>query len=145
MSANRQKIVVGVDGSEQSERALAWAIDEAKLHGSRLQVVSVWHVPAIVYGGPGISPALGSAIDGSFREVAEESATTAANRAREAGVEVDVDAQHGPTVDRLLDAAKDADLLVLGSRGHGGFAGLLLGSVSAQCAHHATCPLVIVR
>jgi nucleotide-binding universal stress UspA family protein len=144
MASREHKIVVGVDGSEHSDRALTWAIDEAKLRGSRLQVVSAWHVPAVVYGGPGITPPLAN-IESSFKEVAEESATMAATSAREAGVQVDLDVQHGPTVDRLLDAAEDADLLVVGSRGHGGFTGLLLGSVSAQCAHHATCPLVIVR
>lgn len=60
-------------------------------------------------------------------------------------VEVEPVAAEGPAAQILLDAAGDADLLVVGSRGHGGFAGLLLGSVSAQCAHHAGCPVVIIR
>lgn len=145
MDANRQKIVVGVDGSEHSDRALAWAIEEAKLRGGRLQVVSVWHVPAFVLGAPGFAPVTDTAVDGAFKEVAEESATAALRAAQEADVDVEMDVEQGQTVDRLLEAAEDADLLVVGSRGHGGFAGLLLGSVSAQCAHHATCPLVIVR
>jgi nucleotide-binding universal stress UspA family protein len=145
MASNGQKIVVGVDGSEHSDRALSWAIDEARLRGVRLQAVSVWHVPALVYGGSGFTSSVGTVVDDAFREVAEESATTAARTAHDAGLEVDVDVEHGQTVDTLLEAAEDAQLLVVGSRGHGGFAGLLLGSVSAQCAHHAPCPLVIVR
>jgi nucleotide-binding universal stress UspA family protein len=145
MTADGHKIVVGVDGSEHSDRALAWAIGEAKLRDVPLQVVAVWHVPAFVYGGPGFTPQVETTLDETFREVAEESSTAAAERAREAGVDVEVEVEFGQTVDQLLEAAKDADMLVVGSRGHGGFTGLLLGSVSSQCAHHAPCPLVIVR
>jgi nucleotide-binding universal stress UspA family protein len=145
MSVNGHKIVVGIDGSEHSDRALAWAIEQAKLRSARLQVVSVWHVPALVYGGPGFAPQLDSAVDEAFKDVADESARAASRTAREADVDVEMDVEHGQTVDRLLEAAEGADMLVVGSRGHGGFTGLLLGSVSAQCAHHAPCPLVIVR
>jgi nucleotide-binding universal stress UspA family protein len=145
MNANGHKIVVGVDGSKHSDRALAWAIEEAKLRRARLQVVSVWHVPALVYGGPGFAPQLDSAVDDAFKEVAEESALAAARTAREVDVDVEMDVEHGQAVEKLLEAAADADMLVVGSRGHGGFAGLMLGSVSSQCAHHAPCPLVIVR
>jgi nucleotide-binding universal stress UspA family protein len=145
MSVNGHKIVVGIDGSEHSDRALAWAIEEAKLRSARLQVISVWHVPALVYGGPGFAPQLDSAVDEAFKDVADESARAAARTAREADVDVEMDVEHGQTVGRLLEAAEGADMLVVGSRGHGGFTGLLLGSVSAQCAHHASCPLVIVR
>jgi nucleotide-binding universal stress UspA family protein len=145
MGTNGYKIVVGVDGSEHAERALAWAIQEAKLRNARIEVVSAWHVPVLAYGGPGFAPQLDTAVDETFKEVAEESVAAAAQSARDADVDVDVAVEHGATVEALLEAAEDADLLVVGSRGHGGFAGLLLGSVSAQCAHHAPCPLVIVR
>jgi nucleotide-binding universal stress UspA family protein len=145
MEVNGHKIVVGVDGSEHSDRALEWAIQEAKLRDARVHVVSVWHVPALVYGGPGFTPQIETSIDETFKEVANEAVESAAEKAREAGVDVDIEVEHGQTVDRLLEAAEDADMLVVGSRGHGGFAGLMLGSVSAQCAHHAPCPLVIVR
>src|SRR6266508_2618925 len=77
--------------------------------------------------------------------VAEEVAKAAADRARAAGVEAETNVQHGQAADVLIEGAANAELLVVGSRGHGGFAGLLLGSVSAQCAHHALCTLVIVR
>lgn len=145
MGANGRKIVVGVDGSQHSDRALAWAIDEAKLREARLQVVSVWHVPALVYGAPGFTPPIGPNVDKAFRDVASEAAAAAAQKARDAGVEAEVEVDQGQTVGKLLDAAESAEMLVVGSRGHGGFSGLMLGSVSAQCAHHALCPVVIVR
>jgi nucleotide-binding universal stress UspA family protein len=145
VSANGQRIVVGVDGSEHSDHALAWAIDEAKLRGARLQIVSVWHVPAHIYGAPGFTPPIGPDVGKAFRDVATESATVAEQTAKDAGVEAEVEVEQGQTVEKLLDASEGADLLVLGSRGHGGFAGLMLGSVSAQCAHHAPCPIAIVR
>jgi len=136
-------IVVGVDGSEHAERALEWAIDEAKFRNARLRLVSAWHIPTAAYGAPGFAPAVN--LDRAFREVAEESVENAARRAREAGIEVDVAVGQGQAAEVLVNVAEDADLLVVGSRGHGGFSGLLLGSVSAQCAHHAPCPLLIVR
>jgi nucleotide-binding universal stress UspA family protein len=138
-------IVVGVDGSESAEHALDWAIEEAKLRGARLRLVSGWHVPAVVYGGPGFASQLDEPLDKTFEEVAEDVVGAAAKRAREAGVEADASVKEGQAAEVLVEAGANADLLVVGSRGHGGFAGLLLGSVSAQCAHHARCPLVIVR
>jgi nucleotide-binding universal stress UspA family protein len=136
-------IVVGVDGSEHAERALEWAIDEAKSGNARLRLVSAWHVPTAAYGAPGFAPAID--LDRAFREVAEESVEDAATLVREAEIQADVTVSEGQAADVLVKAAEDADLLVVGSRGHGGFSGLLLGSVSSQCAHHAPCPLVIVR
>jgi len=138
-------IVVGVDGSEHGERALDWAIEEAKLRGARLRLVSAWHVPAVVYGGPGFAPQLEEPLDKTFEEVAQEVADDAAKRAREAGVEAETSVVQGQAAEALVEAGANADLLVVGSRGHGGFTGLLLGSVSAQCAHHSLCALVIVR
>jgi nucleotide-binding universal stress UspA family protein len=138
-------IVVGVDGSEHAERALDWAIEEAKLRGARLNLVSAWHVPAAVYGSPGFAPPLDQSVPETFKEVAETIAEAAANRVRAAEVEAEASVQHGHPAEALVEAAANAEMLVVGSRGHGGFAGLLLGSVSAHCAHHAPCPLVIVR
>lgn len=137
-------MVVGMDGSEHAERALAWAIDEAKLRGARIHVVSAWHVPATVYGGPGVVPTASVQIEETFRKAAENAAAAAVERVRDAGVDADGNVVEGQAADALIDAAAQADLLVVGSRGHGGFVGLLLGSVSGQCAHHARCPLVIV-
>ena len=119
MAINGRKIVVGVDGSEHSDRALAWAIDEAQLRDALLHVVSVWHVPALVYGGVGFTSTLDAAVDDTFREVAEQSAIAAVDTAREAGVDVALNVECGQTVDVLLRAAEDASMLVVGSRGHG--------------------------
>jgi nucleotide-binding universal stress UspA family protein len=138
-------IVVGIDGSEHARLALDWAIGQARLTAARLRLVTAWHVPLIAYGAVGLLPPVSVAVDQSFREVAEEVAAAGAETARAAGVAVESSVRHGQPADVLIEAATGADLLVVGSRGHGGFAGLLLGSVSAQCAHHAPCPLVIVR
>ena len=144
-AAGSSTIVVGTDGSGHADRALAWAIDEAKLRGARIHVVSAWHVPAMVYGGPGLVPTASVPIEETFRRAAEDAAAAALDQVGAAGVDAEADVVEGQAADALIDAATDADLLVVGSRGHGGFVGLLLGSVSAQCAHHARCPLVIVR
>jgi len=137
-------IVVGVDGSENAREALAWAIREAAAHGDRLRVVTTWHLPAVVYGAPGLAmpdtPTL-EGLEAAARDIAE----AAAAEARAGGVEADAVVREAQAADALIDLAADADLLVVGSRGHGGFTGLLLGSVSAQCAHHAPCPVMIVR
>ena len=82
-----ETIVVGVDGSENGERALDWAIEEAKLRGARLVLLSAWHVPAFIHGAPGFAPQLEEPLDKPFEEVAEEVADAAAKRARKAGAE----------------------------------------------------------
>jgi nucleotide-binding universal stress UspA family protein len=138
-------VVVGVDGSEHADRALAWAVEEARLRGARLRVVTAWQVPAAVYGPSGFVPPVSGSIDDEFRQVAQESADEAARRAREAGIEVETDVREGDAANALVDAAAGADLLVVGSRGRGALAGAVLGSVSAHCAHHAACPVAIVR
>lgn len=121
-------IVVGVDGSEESKAALRWALEEAKLRKASVRVVHAEHD----YAG---EQERTDWLDGIVREVAGESP----------GVEVAQSIVDGGAASVLVEAAKDADMLVVGSRGHGGFAGLLLGSVSHQCAHHASCPVAIVR
>jgi len=140
----RTTIVVGVDGSEHAARALDWAISEAKLRDARIHVVTAWHVPALAYGA-GFAPSMSSPIDEGIRDVAEKVAEAAAERVRAAGIEVETSVPRAQAADALIEFAEDADLLVVGSRGHGGFVGLLLGSVSAQCAHHSPCPLMVVR
>ncbi len=138
-----ERIVVGVDDSEGSCRALAWAIAEAKVHGARVEAVHVWHFPYVPSG-----PFVPLPVPGS--DMVEADARLVLTKSIEA-----VDATGLPepvepilvcdgAVQGLLEAAKGADLLVVGSRGRGGFAGLLLGSVSQQVAQHASCPVVIV-
>lgn len=139
-------VVVGVDGSGSSLSALEWATAEALLRTARLRIVTAWHVPVVAYGAPGFVPPVSPSLRDSVREEAERVAEHAVQRAGEAGVEqIEHLVREGQAADVLTEAANDADLLVVGSRGHGGFAGLLLGSVSQQCAHHAPCPIVIVR
>jgi nucleotide-binding universal stress UspA family protein len=134
-------IVVGVDGSEESKAALRWAVEEARLRGAPLRAVYAWSLPYVE--GLGLAPTEDELesherdgrglLDAVIAEVGSE------------GVDIERAAVQGGPARVLVEAAEGADLLVVGSRGHGGFTGLLLGSVSQQCAHHATCPVVIVR
>jgi nucleotide-binding universal stress UspA family protein len=138
-------IVVGVDGSEPSAAALRYALRQAKLEGANLRAVTAWHVPAVSYGGPGTAPLI------NLREAFEEDANAISRDALGAvrddvdGLQIDAVVREGHPVQVLLDEARSADLLVVGSRGLGGFSELLLGSVSHECAQHATCPVVIVH
>lgn len=150
------RIVVGVDGSDISRRALAWAVTEGRLRGAVVEAVYVYeHTPSwqlYAYGPEGTY----AIPDEALPEQDPDLAQAAADRAKrlvegqvaELAVE-DVRIEPITVQDRrparaLVERAKGADLLVIGSRGRGGFAGLLLGSVSQQCAQHARCPVVIV-
>jgi len=135
------KIVVGVDGSEGGIRALRWAAAEARLRGTDLLVVHAWHYPPV---GMEMAPvvALERVEDDAravLRDVVKEEAGTLG------GLLVEERLVHGDAGTALVAASRDADLVVVGSRGRGGFTGLLLGSVSQHVAHRATCPVVIVR
>jgi nucleotide-binding universal stress UspA family protein len=137
------KIVVGIDGSDASLSALRWAIDEARIRFAEVHVVHAWQVPvpAMTFDGV-VTP---SNVD--FKQEAEDAARRLVEGATSmAGdVVITTSAPQGPAAPCLIQAAAGASLLVIGSRGHGGFAGLLLGSVGQQCTHHAPCPVVIVR
>jgi len=136
-------IVVGIDGSEAAKEALRWALEEARLRRSRLQAVYAWLRPQI--GGRGYIP-LEFLDPDVLRELAQERLDGFVDEVgQSADLKIESVAVEGPAAKVLVEAAKQAELLVVGSRGHGGFAGLLLGSVSQQCAQHAPCPVVIVR
>lgn len=139
-------IVVGVDGSPGSRSALEWAAEEARLRNLPLRLVLAWYPPVGLYGGVGLAGLDGETIRG-FGELAEERLARVCEEVAASleGLEVERVVVEDVAAHALLDAAADADLLVVGTRGHGGFAGLLLGSVSQQCAHHSPCPIVIVR
>ena len=137
-------IVVGLDGSDESTRALDWAAEEADLRGGRVRVVTAWHVPVLVYSA-GYTPMVAPSVEESSEHAANTIVEGAAAELTDRGLEVDTVVEYGNAAQALIDASAEADLLVVGSRGHGGFAGLLLGSVSTQCAQHATCPVVVVR
>ena len=140
-----KRIVVGVDGSESSEAALRWAVREAELTDSTVETVLAWHYPTLV-GAYGWAPiaALEAADEkrmaGQMLERAIGEAVAPAST-----VKVSRTVIKGHPAEVLLDVADGAELLVVGSRGHGGFTGALLGSVSQHCARHSPCTIVIVR
>lgn len=138
------RIVVGIDGSQGARRALEWAVAEAKLRDAHLVVVHAWLEPAAVAVGSVISA--GGVEPEVFEETAERTVADVLGAVDTTGLPQGIECRviAGAPARSLLDAAEDADLLVVGSRGLGGFTGLLLGSVSQQVAHHATCPVVIV-
>jgi nucleotide-binding universal stress UspA family protein len=137
-------IVVGVDGSPGAELALRFAAGEAKLRGADLRVVTAWHVPTMAYSGGFAAAAIDpTEFEKSARAGLEQTVRALADELT--GLKVEQVVELGQPAELLVEQAKGADLLVVGTRGHGGFAGLLLGSVSQQCAHHAPCPVVIVR
>lgn len=137
-------IVAGVDGSDGAQEALRVAVREAKLRGAGLRVVTAWHLPAMAYGAAVFSPDIDPADYEDSASAALETALAALG-GQANGVEIERVVRMGQPALVLLEEARGADLLVVGSRGHGGFAGLLLGSVSHQCALHASCPVVIVH
>jgi nucleotide-binding universal stress UspA family protein len=137
------RIVVGVDGSSEGERALHWAIDEARLRSAELELVQA-APPA------GLMDAMTSM---SSRQELEDAAEHLLDQVLEEVVLARVDTQDlvvhrtvesGPAPEVLCEAARGADLLVVGARGQGGFRGMLLGSVATQVVQHAPCPVVVV-
>jgi len=134
----RPLIVVGVDGSPQSEKAVAWGVEQARKTGGTLELLIAWARP-VSYGLPLVVAGLDP--EAQAREIVEKAAA-----------DIDLPADrlitsviHGAAPAILVARSSEADLLVVGSRGHGGFAELLLGSVSAQATHHAACPVVVIR
>jgi nucleotide-binding universal stress UspA family protein len=142
------RIVVGTDGSRSACSAVAWAAREAALRGVELHVIHAWTPGLAAYPSPWYTPS-DVGVEASFEasqtiaaricETAREQAATAAP-----GVDVRCEAIEGGSTQVLLEQSANADLLVVGARGHGGFIGLVLGSVSDQCARHAHIPVVVV-
>jgi nucleotide-binding universal stress UspA family protein len=138
-------IVVGVDESEGAKAALRFALEEARLRQAKLRVVHAWQFGYI--GAPGFEgslPAVGGDL-AEFHEAAEAALDETLRGVVADGVAIERRVDQGAAAPVLIEESRDADVLVVGSRGHGGFAQLLLGSVSQQCALHALCPVVIVR
>ncbi len=142
-------VVVGVDHSEGAKAALRFAFEEARLRHARLRVVHAWQygVPLAATGFDGFSAAAVDVDVSELREAAERQLEQTVQETVPASscVEVERRLVEGRPAGVLVEASRDADLLVVGSRGHGGFAGLLLGSVSQQVSQHAECPVAIVR
>lgn len=138
-------IVVGVDGSPSSERALRWAVDRARRAGQAVRAVTAWDYP-VSAGIPvnyGIAQIDASDWEGNSRTILDQAVHQALTDDEAALVQQQV--VHGHPARVLLEAAADADQLVVGSRGHGGFAGMLLGSVSQHLIAHAPCPVTVIR
>jgi nucleotide-binding universal stress UspA family protein len=147
-------VVVGVDGSAGSMEALRWALAEARLRDVPLRVVHAWSYIYTDGAGAGYQPygmfgsvsTLGVDV-GDLHRVAEEMVEKAIDKVARniEGVVIQRRVVQGDAAHVLVDAVTAGDILVVGSRGHGGFAGLLLGSVSQRCVHRAPCPVVVVH
>jgi nucleotide-binding universal stress UspA family protein len=144
-SSSTGRIVVGVDGSAAASAALRWAVSQAEVTGETVQAVIAWQYPMSVAGCGWAPVVMDEGVN--LENFAEKTLAEAVDQVATPGSGVTIERRvvegYAPNV--LLGAAADADLLVVGSRGHGAFADALLGSVSQHCAHHARCPVVIVR
>jgi nucleotide-binding universal stress UspA family protein len=140
-AAGPGRIVVGIDGSHASVEALSWAARQADLTASTLEVIETWEWPS----------SLGWAVPvpADFDPEQDVRTTLAVIvervRGEHPGLRIDERVINGHPAPILVDASKGADLLVVGSRGHGGFVGMLLGSVSEYCTTNAHCPVLVHR
>ena len=138
-------IVVGIDGSQNASHALEWAMAEAAMRKTHLTVVTVLALPASYWTGRPVPFPGDHERVAEIRKSAEEAvAATAAKLGSSQPGSVTVTAVSGFPAETLIEAAKDSDMLVVGTRGSAGFASLVLGSVSNQVVHHASCPVVVV-
>lgn len=135
-------IVVGVDGSEQSDCALIWAAREAKIRQSKLHLVTAYTVP--IFAASGLDGGYATVDDDVIRQGAESVLREAAAKVDNLGIELDARVENGDPAGVLLEMSETAQLLVFGSRGRGGFIGRLLGSVSTALPMHSKCPTVTV-
>ncbi len=133
-------VVVGTDGSKNGRAALQWAFDYARVHGATVRAVTVWEYPYAA------AEAVTIAVPGRnlFEEAAAALLDDELAHVQADGVTVERVVREGQPASVLLDEATSAVLLVVGSRGHGGFAGLLLGSVATQCIRHPKVTTVVV-
>ena len=140
MADNGRRIVVGIDGSPRSREALRWAVDQARRTGAQVRAVAAWDVSPFVYLAPTAT-----------EETYEQAAETVLNEVVESVLDgeddvpierVMVQGRPGPAVAK---AARGAELLVIGSHGHGEIPGMHLGSTAGYCVHHAPCPVLVIR
>jgi nucleotide-binding universal stress UspA family protein len=142
VSRPAHRIVVGVDGSRSSMQALDWGIHQAELTHASVLVVMAWHLPvAVGWTSPIAPPPYSPDADA----VSTMEAVLQPVRRDHPDVIIESQVVEGHPAPVLIKASRGADLLVVGSRGHGEFAGMLLGSVSDHCVSHAACPVVVVR
>jgi nucleotide-binding universal stress UspA family protein len=134
-------IVVGVDGSPHSQNALDWAVNESALRHVPLTVLAVVPAAAAIWGITGQAPA-SEETHAAVKQAAEEMVDKSV--ARQGGQAVTVRTVDGVAADELIKASEGAELVIVGARGAGGFATLMMGSVSAQVARHSHCPVVVI-
>ena len=139
-SSSQERVVVGIDGSERSTEALEWAASYARAKGASVTALTAWIFPS----------SYGFYVSGQGWDI-EETATKLAEE-QVAGVrehfpdlDIPLTVVHAHPAQAMVDASRDADLVVVGNRGHGGFTGLVLGSVGTHCVHAAHCPVVVIR
>jgi nucleotide-binding universal stress UspA family protein len=130
-----------VDDSPAAQQALRFAVEEARIRRRRVVAVHAYDLPTLVDAPDVLVPTL---LD-DLRRLSEQILDAAVSSIGDGATDIERRSVSGPPSTALIAASADAELLVVGSRGRGGFAGLLLGSVSQQCAQHAACPVAIVR
>jgi nucleotide-binding universal stress UspA family protein len=139
---NKGRIVVGVDGTAPSKDALVWAARQAEMTGASLEAVLAWKAPLMAYGYTAAG-LMGIDAESLAKQTLDETLRSVLGEPD--GFEIVPIVVRGSAAATLLDMANGADLLVVGSRGHGAVVGMLAGSVSEHCIAHATCPVVVVR
>lgn len=137
-------IVVGIDGSHHAQRALEWAVKEAAVRQEPLTVLTIWRTAVGYWGAPVLYPQDQEAAETARSAAQEALAKAIATTGTGQSVNATVRAVSGIPAAELVAESTHADLMVIGSRGTGGFARLMLGSVAAQVVHHAHCPVVVV-
>ncbi|MEV4733076.1 universal stress protein [Saccharopolyspora sp. NPDC049426] len=135
-----QTVVVGVDGSEESVHALRWAADHVRQVGGILHAVTIWHQP-VQFGYHLTST------DAELQKQGQEALDSALASVKPDFQSVDIRPKliRGQVIDEFVKLSKQADLLVVGDKGHGAFTGMLVGSVAVKIVHHAACPVTVVR
>ena len=141
----QELVVVGVDGSAESVAALRWAARYATATGARVRALLAWHYPGAAGGPPiGVAPeAVHDQTEAQMLQTLDVAITKAYEGQETAGVEKGT--AYGHPAQALIEASREADLLVVGKQGHGAFTGMLVGSVSIHCVTGAFCPVVVVR
>ena len=146
--ADRPVLVVGVDGSAAGVAALQWALGQARHTDARVVAIAASEPPPVMTGGPEVGAgviASEGVNDEEMAAAAEQWLTEAITRSpADSGNVVERRVVHGDAATVLVEAAAEAELLVLGNHGRGALAGAIAGSVALRCAHHARCPLVLV-
>ncbi|RCW45921.1 nucleotide-binding universal stress UspA family protein [Halopolyspora algeriensis] len=141
MSEQEQRIVVGIDGSAGSRAALRWALRYADKTGEEVTALIAWAHPTYYgVGAPMPEEDPDKDAERALRKAVEETTSLLGSQ-----VSVRQEVVRGHPAETLVNAVRSNDLLVVGSRGHGGFVGVLLGSVSQHCVHHSPCPVLVVR